>query len=102
MPKKHSREEIISKLRQLDVLVTQGQSIVMAFKAISVSEQPVGRVPEPALVRDHRRCQAADRSLRRKYNESRSYIALGDRTPQEYTLWIGTSPRVKGSEAGQN
>ncbi len=40
MPKKkHTPEEIISKLRQVDVLVAQGQSIATAVKAISVSEQ---------------------------------------------------------------
>ena len=40
MPKKkHTPEEIISKLRQVDVLIAQGQSIATAVKAISVSEQ---------------------------------------------------------------
>jgi putative transposase len=40
MPKKkHTPEEIISKLRQVDVLVAQGQSIATAVKAIGVSEQ---------------------------------------------------------------
>ena len=40
MPKKkHTPEEIISKLRQVDVLVAQGQSTATAVNAISVSEQ---------------------------------------------------------------
>ncbi len=40
MPKKkHTPEEIISKLRQVDVLAAQGQSIATAVKAIGVSQQ---------------------------------------------------------------
>ena len=40
MPKKkHTPEEIISKLRQVDLLVAQGRSIATAVKAIGVSEQ---------------------------------------------------------------
>ncbi len=40
MPKKkHTPEEIISKLRQVGVLIAQGQSIATAVKGIGVSEQ---------------------------------------------------------------
>jgi hypothetical protein len=40
MPKKrHTPEEIVSKLRQVDVMVAQGQPIVTAVKAIGVTEQ---------------------------------------------------------------
>ncbi len=37
--RKRTPEEIISKLRQVNVLVVQGQSIVTAMIAIGVSEQ---------------------------------------------------------------
>ena len=35
--KKHKREEIVAKLRQLDVLVSQGRSVLEAVRAISVT-----------------------------------------------------------------
>ena len=39
MPKKkHKPEEIVAKLRQVDVLVSQGQNIVDAIRQIGVSE----------------------------------------------------------------
>jgi putative transposase len=40
MPRKtHTPEEIVAKLRQVDVLVAQGQSIAAAVKSIGVTEQ---------------------------------------------------------------
>jgi putative transposase len=39
MPRKHHRpEEIVAKLRQVDVLVSQGQNIADAIRQIGVSE----------------------------------------------------------------
>ena len=39
MPKKrHKPEEIVAKLRQVDVLVSQGQNVADAIRSISVSE----------------------------------------------------------------
>jgi transposase-like protein len=39
MPRKHhKREEIVAKLRQVDVLASQGQSIADALRAIGVTE----------------------------------------------------------------
>ena len=39
MPRKrHKPEEIVSKLRQVDVLVSQGRSVADAVRAISVTE----------------------------------------------------------------
>lgn len=35
--KKHKPEEIVAKLRQVDVLVSQGQSVAEAVRAISVT-----------------------------------------------------------------
>ena len=40
MPRKtHTPEEIVAKLRQVDVFVAQGQSIATAVKGIGVAEQ---------------------------------------------------------------
>ena len=39
MPRKrHKPEEIVAKLRQVDVLVTQGQSVADAIRSIGVTE----------------------------------------------------------------
>lgn len=38
MAKKHKPEEIVAKLRQVDVLVSQGQNIADAIRQIGVSE----------------------------------------------------------------
>ncbi len=40
--KRHSPEEIVSKLRQVDVMVAQGQPIATAVKKIGVTEQSSG------------------------------------------------------------
>ena len=37
--KRHSPEEIVSKLRQVDVMVTQGEPTATAVKKIGVTEQ---------------------------------------------------------------
>jgi len=44
--KRHAAEEIVAKLRQVDVLVSQGQSVAEAIRAIGVTEgsQAVPRV----------------------------------------------------------
>jgi transposase-like protein len=36
--KRHEAEEIVSKLRQVDVLVSQGQSVAEAIRTIGVTE----------------------------------------------------------------
>jgi hypothetical protein len=36
--KRHKREEIVTKLRQVDVLVSQGQAVAEAIRLIGVSE----------------------------------------------------------------
>ena len=36
--KRHSPEEIVAKLRQVDVLVSQGQSVADAIRSIGVTE----------------------------------------------------------------
>ena len=44
MPKKrHKPEEIVAKLRQVDVLVSQGQNLIDAVRSIGVTEVTVPR-----------------------------------------------------------
>ena len=37
--KRFSAEQIVNKLRQVEVLLSQGQTVVLACKAISITEQ---------------------------------------------------------------
>jgi putative transposase len=54
MPRKrHKPEEIVAKLRQVDVLVAQGRSVADAVRAIGVTEVTYSRIP-------HMRRPAAD------------------------------------------
>jgi putative transposase len=47
MPRKHHKpEEIVAKLRQVDVLVSQGQNIADAIRQIGVSEVTYYRWPQ--------------------------------------------------------
>ena len=41
--KKHKPEEIVSKLRQVDVLIAQGTPVADAIRAIGVTEVASGR-----------------------------------------------------------
>src|SRR3954464_14663256 len=46
MAKHPKPEEIVAKLRQADVLISQGQSVAEAIRAIGVTEVPAGRAPQ--------------------------------------------------------
>ena len=46
MAKRPKPEEIVAKLRQADVLISQGQSVAEAIRAIAVSEVPAGRTAQ--------------------------------------------------------
>ena len=43
MPKLHKPEEIITKLRRVEVLVSQGSNVVDAIRSIGVTEVTYGR-----------------------------------------------------------
>ena len=63
MPRKrHKPEEIVTKLRQVDVLVSQGHGIADAIRQIGVSEVTYYR-------------------WRRHYNAARPHASLGYRPP---------------------
>ena len=40
--KRHKPEDVVAKLRQVDVLVSQGQSVVEAIRAVGVTEVTYG------------------------------------------------------------
>lgn len=50
--KRHKPEEIVAKLRQVDVLASQGASIADAVCQVGVMEMVQDQVPELLLVHD--------------------------------------------------
>ena len=79
MPKlRHKPEEIVAKLRQVDVLASQGQSVADAIRSIGVTEvgcyrwrrefgglktDQVKRMKEPEAEKARLRCAAAELTL---------------------------------------
>jgi hypothetical protein len=71
MPKKRYKpEEIVAKLRQVDVLVSQGQNIADAIRQIGVSE--VAYAMNCSMAKSSTRCvQIVIESWRRHFNAIR-------------------------------
>jgi putative transposase len=63
--KRYKPEEIVAKLRQVDVLMSQGQSTVEAIRQIGVSEVTYYRWRQDTVVARQRTLQSADRRQRR-------------------------------------
>ncbi len=89
MPKKrYTPEEIVAKLRQVDVVVSQGQNIADAIRQIGVSE--VSR-----NLRIYSRWCAAHADLKRRYGAELVSLA-----PDTYQAVLGVSPELaKGGQS---
>jgi hypothetical protein len=62
MPRKHYKpEEVVAKLRQVDVLVSQGRSVADSVRSIGVTE--VYPLPFPALIRPDKKGKAVDQAI---------------------------------------
>ncbi|WP_043918480.1 transposase, partial [Jannaschia aquimarina] len=83
--KKHKPEEIVAKLRQVDVLVSQGQSVAEAVRSIGVTQFTYYRWrKERAFVRhwseDNGECGLKTNQVKRlKELESEASNAIGPR-----------------------
>ena len=67
--KRHTAEEIVTKLRQLDVLTSQGTSVAEAIRSIGVTEPLASRK------------WIVIEGWRRHSNTTRPHSALGDQPP---------------------
>ena len=88
--KKHKPEEIVAKLRQVDVLVSQGQSVAEAVRSISVTQftyyrwrKEFGGLAEAKIIIE---------SWRRHYNTKRPHSSLGYRPPAPEAIQWPASP----------
>ena len=61
--KRHKPEEIVAKLRQVDVLVSQGRSVAEAIRSIGVTEVAERRTAEWRSFRHAAGGQSCDREL---------------------------------------
>ena len=92
--KRYKPEEIVAKLRQVDVLVSQGQSMADAIRQIGVSEvtyyrwrrefgglqiEQVKRLKELELENSRLRKAVSDLPVRSKYRKLGSYSFPGSR-----------------------
>jgi hypothetical protein len=79
MPRRRYKpEEIVAKLRQVDVLVSQGQNMTDAFRQIGVSEVACGTSCSTA--KSSTRCgkpRSSSRAGARHYNAVRPRASLG-------------------------
>jgi len=83
MPRKrYTPEEIVAKLRQVDVLVSQGQNIADAIRQIGVSEVSLrDELLDGEIFYTLREAQIIIESWRRHFNAIRPHESLGYKPP---------------------
>ena len=79
--KGHKPEEIVAKLRQVDVLVSQGRSVADAIRAIGVTEVTYDELLDGEIYYSLREAQVVIESRRRHDNGVRPHASLGSRPP---------------------
>ena len=82
MSKKHRPEEAVAELRQVDVLVSQGQTVAEAVRAVGVTEVRLrDELLKGEIFYSLREAQVVIESWRRHYNTIRPHASLGFRPP---------------------
>ncbi len=80
--KKHRSEEVVAKLRQVDALVLESETVAEAIRAIQVTVVPAGRVLDGEIFYTLREAEVIIESWRRHYNSMRPRASLGFRRPR--------------------
>src|SRR6185312_13676239 len=92
MAKRPKPEEIVAKLRQADVLISQGQSVAEAIRAISVSVVTYGdELLNDEIFYTLKEAQIVIESWRRHDNTVRPHASLGYRPPAS-EVFVPASP----------
>ena len=91
--KRHTAEEIVAKLRQVDVLTAQGRPVAEAVRAIGVTEVKLrDELLDGEVFYSLEEAKVVIEGWRRHYNSSRPHSALGYRPPApEVVLWPASS-----------
>ncbi len=88
--KRHKPEEIVAKLRQVDVLVSQGHTVADAVRSIGVTEVTYrDELLDGEIFYTLREAQIVIESWRRHYNSVRPHASVGYRPPAPEVLVPG-------------
>ncbi len=79
--KRHKPEEIVAKLRQVDVLVSQGRSVADAIRSIGVTEVLRDELLNGEIFDTLREAKVVIESWRQHSNSVRPHASLGYRPP---------------------
>ena len=95
--KGHTPEEIVAKLRQVDVLVSQGRSVADAIRAIGVTEVTYDELLNGEVFYTLREAEVVIESWRRHYNGVRPHASLGFKPPAPEVFVPAFGARPSGS-----
>ena len=89
MPRKrHTAEEIVAKLRQVEVLTAQGRPVAEAVRAIGVTEVTYDELLDGEIFYSLQEARIVIEGWRRHYNTRRPHSALAYKAPApEVALW---------------
>ena len=88
--KAHTPEEIVAKLRQVEVLAAQGKAVAEAVRAIGVTEQTYrDELLRAEVFNTLREAQVLIERWRKHYNTARPHSALGYRPPAPEVAMAG-------------
>ena len=92
MGRKRTRtpEEIVAKLRQVEVLTAQGKAVAEAARSIGVTEQLRDELLDGEVFNTLREAQVLIEQWRQHYNTVRPHSALGYRPPAPEVAMPGT------------
>ena len=88
--KTHTPEEIVAKLRQVEVLTAQGKAVAEAARSIGVTEQLRDALLDGEVFNTLREAQVLIEQWRQHYNTVRPHSALGYRPPAPEVAMPGT------------
>jgi putative transposase len=86
----HTPEEIVAKLRQVEVLTAQGKAVAEAARSIGVTEQLRDELLDGEVFNTLREAQVLIEQWRQHYNTVRPHSALGYRPPAPEVAMPGT------------
>ena len=79
--KAHTPEEIVAKLRQVEVLAAQGKAVAEAVRSIGVTEQTYDELLRAEVFNTLAEAQVLVERWRRHHNTVRPHSSLGYRPP---------------------
>src|ERR687894_2002685 len=97
----HTPEEIVAKLRQVEVLTAQGKAVAEAERSIGVTEQLRDELLRAEVFNTLREAQVLIERWRKHYNTARPHSALGYRPPApEVVMPVLPMPPSRPGPAG--